>query len=460
MTCPEPTRLHAAVALLLMLLAGVPRAAALARFGFGGARRAPSSRLSMSDGPGDNDPFAELMARAAAMATETKSGASAREKFSVPNNIGFGTVAWGDVEKGFNPSSSNFNAGAGGINTMDSFDFDELEDAYRTLLKGGISFVDTCESYGHKLRGKKLSSEHLVGRVRTRGIARKLRSPALSTKFVPKLMSRSFDRFDVRAGADAVLRACRASGERMEAGSLNLYQLSAPAIYAGGRTALIAGLAGCVDAGLCRRVGVCNMGPTQVRHFYERLRDDHGVRLATNQVGLSLADRKVLFDGTIDICDKLGVTVVAHTPLAGGLASGMYTEANPTGDERTGRLDKWNVKDLRRLAPIHEALDEVADICGRRVKKGEMARLKQAKEMNERNPRKFAKPKNKKSREVTMAQVSINWVRAKGAVPIPGIKNRSDAEELLGCLRFELTNDEVAMLDRAADMVDKYGKRQ
>uniref|UniRef100_A0A7S1FNC9 NADP-dependent oxidoreductase domain-containing protein n=1 Tax=Corethron hystrix TaxID=216773 RepID=A0A7S1FNC9_9STRA len=420
------------------------------------------SCLFLSDG---GDPFEELMKRAAEMSEENKSGASAREKFEVPNGIGFGSLAWGDVDRGFMPTRSSFYQGVSttsGLNSMDSFDVNDLEDAYLTLLRGGISFADTCESYGAKMRNRKLSSEHLIGRIRSSCLGREkgIGQPILSNKFVPKLMSRSFDAFDVRAGSDAVLRACRASADRMEVGVIDLYQLSAPTyLYAGGRTALIAGLAGCVQSGLCRRVGVSNMNAKKVQHFYDRLRDDHGIRLATNQVSLSLVNRKVIFDGTVDYCEKMGVTVVAHTPLAGGLASGLYTEANPTGGDRTARLDKFNMKDLRKFAPIHEALDVVCDMCDRRVKKELRAKMKQAKDLAERNPRKFQKPKDKVINDVTPAQVSINWVRAKGAVPIPGIKNKQDANELLDCLRFELTDDEVAMLDRAADIVDGYRRR-
>ena len=47
-------------------------------------------------------------------------------------------------------------------------------------------------------------------------------------------------------------------------------------------------------------------------------------------------------------------------------------------------------------------------------------------------------------------QVALNWIIAKGAVPIPGAKNRHQAEENAGALGWSLDGDEVARLDRVA----------
>ena len=47
------------------------------------------------------------------------------------------------------------------------------------------------------------------------------------------------------------------------------------------------------------------------------------------------------------------------------------------------------------------------------------------------------------------SQVALNWIIAKGALPIPGAKNRHQAEENAGALGWSL-DDDVARLDRAA----------
>ena len=50
----------------------------------------------------------------------------------------------------------------------------------------------------------------------------------------------------------------------------------------------------------------------------------------------------------------------------------------------------------------------------------------------------------------TPSQVALAWLIAHGAVPIPGAKNRSQAEQNAGALGWRLTDDETAALDAAA----------
>ena len=55
----------------------------------------------------------------------------------------------------------------------------------------------------------------------------------------------------------------------------------------------------------------------------------------------------------------------------------------------------------------------------------------------------------------TPSQVALAWIIAKGAVPIPGAKNRQQAEENAGALGWRMEDDEVAALDAVA----LYGTR-
>lgn len=52
-----------------------------------------------------------------------------------------------------------------------------------------------------------------------------------------------------------------------------------------------------------------------------------------------------------------------------------------------------------------------------------------------------------------MAQVSLNWLLAKGVIPIPGAKNREQAAENAGALGWTLTPEEVVILDDASKAV-------
>ena len=55
----------------------------------------------------------------------------------------------------------------------------------------------------------------------------------------------------------------------------------------------------------------------------------------------------------------------------------------------------------------------------------------------------------------TPSQVALAWLIAQGAVPIPGAKNRDQAEQNAGALGWSLTDDELDLLDTAA----LYGTR-
>ena len=48
------------------------------------------------------------------------------------------------------------------------------------------------------------------------------------------------------------------------------------------------------------------------------------------------------------------------------------------------------------------------------------------------------------------SQVALNWIIAKGAIPIPGAKTRHQAEENAGALGWSLDGDDIARLDSAA----------
>ena len=76
---------------------------------------------------------------------------------------------------------------------------------------------------------------------------------------------------------------------------------------------------------------------------------------------------------------------------------------------------------------MHQALSTVAKTATARVKADDSLSLK----------------------SVTTTQVSLNYVRAKGLVPLPGVSTVKQAKEVAGCIGWELNGDEVEILDNA-----------
>ena len=53
----------------------------------------------------------------------------------------------------------------------------------------------------------------------------------------------------------------------------------------------------------------------------------------------------------------------------------------------------------------------------------------------------------------SIAQVAINWVIAKGAIPIPGVKTLEQAQQNIEAANWSLSDTDVALLDRLSDQV-------
>ncbi|MBI3737819.1 MAG: aldo/keto reductase, partial [Chloroflexi bacterium] len=51
------------------------------------------------------------------------------------------------------------------------------------------------------------------------------------------------------------------------------------------------------------------------------------------------------------------------------------------------------------------------------------------------------------------AQVALNWVIGKGALPIPGAKTGAQALQNAGALGWKLSEEEIAKLDELSDKV-------
>jgi aryl-alcohol dehydrogenase-like predicted oxidoreductase len=141
-----------------------------------------------------------------------------------------------------------------------------------------------------------------------------------------------------------------------------------------------------------------------------------GLRLASNQVEFSLLRTMPLRVGLLDCCRELGVVPLAYSPIGQGRLTGKYSAANPPPGGRTFSAHPWPEVDavlaeLRRTGESHGGK--------------------------------------------TPSQVALAWLVAQGAVPIPGAKNRAQAEENAGALGWRMTDDELARLDAVA----LYGKR-
>jgi aryl-alcohol dehydrogenase-like predicted oxidoreductase len=287
-----------------------------------------------------------------------------------------------------------------GMNGYDrSYSFDTIRDAYRTSVAAGVTFLDTAEMYGFG------ESERIIARLREEDRTSRDRV-VIATKVFPAPWK--------VAVSSALMAALRASLARLQMPWVHLYQIHGPTSLRS-HAAMAAALVEAYRAGLVKAVGVSNYSEQEVRAIHAELAA-HGVPLASNQIEFSLLRTMPESNGLLRACRELGVVVLAYSPLAQGRLTGKYSAANPPPGHR-----HFGAFPMAEIEPIVAELGRIGERSGGR----------------------------------TPAQVALNWVICKGAVPIPGAKNARQAEQNAGALGWRLSEADVQALDRVA----RYGRR-
>lgn len=172
-------------------------------------------------------------------------------------------------------------------------------------LEAGINFFDTAEGYG---RSEEVLGQALTGR-RDRAV--------IATKMNWNHMA-----------ATGVVEACEASLRRLQTDCIDLYQIHwpNPAIPI---QETLTGLVRLREQGKVRAIGVCNFGP---RNLAAALAV---TPLVTNQVSYSLLWRAPEF-ALEPLCHEQGVGIVCWGPLAEGILSGKFRNADEVPAVRRG----------------------------------------------------------------------------------------------------------------------------
>lgn len=238
---------------------------------------------------------------------------------------------------------------------------------------------------------------------------------AAATKFAP---------VPWRTESSAVVEACKASASRLGVEQIPLYQIHWPDIIqpfkAFGRERrkdeiYWEGLAECYQSGLVANVGVSNYGPETLLRCQDYL-SKKDVPIVSNQINLSLL-RYRSSEKTLQVCEDLGIKVLAYFPLANGLLAGKYSVDTPPSFPKSLTMKKY-----------YEDTEPVLKIL-----------------------RRIAAEKQK-----TVPQVAINWVMMKGAIPIPGARSAKMARDNFGSMGWALSPDEVSELELAASKTGEF----
>lgn len=306
-----------------------------------------------------------------------------RSDLRVPR-IGVGAMTWGDPVglARLHPAKLAY-GGAHGIS--------EERSALELSIADGVNLFDTAAMYSMG------AAERRLGEL-SRG-----RDVIIATKYPSGFSFR----------ADDFPKELEKTLARLGRDSVDLYQHHFPNARAP-IPALMNRVADAVEAGKVKAVGVSNYSAEQMREAHDALAG-RGIPLASNQVEYSLLRRQPETNGILAACVDLNITLIAYSPLAGGLLTGKYSAQHRPGGFFRRILPRYNRRSLEAIQPVIELLMAIGEKYGK-----------------------------------SPGQVALRWlIENRAVLPIPGAKNGRQAMANAGALTFALTEDEVQALGQA-----------
>ena len=249
-------------------------------------------------------------------------------------------------------------------------------------LERGVNFLDTAEMYSVPARAETFgATESILGNWfaktpsarRQLVLATKVAGPARGMPWIRQ------GRADLTAADIAV--ACNDSLKRLQTDVIDLYQIHWPVrhvpafgeVYFDPAKDLavssihqqLAAMAALVKAGKVRAIGLSNETPYGV-HEFVRLAEQYGLpRVATVQNPYCLINRSVE-NGLDETLYRLGVALLAYSPLGFGLLTGKYDQSGTEGpaaprDARIGKFEsvrkqRWGRPEALAAARRYNAL--------------------------------------------------------------------------------------------------------
>ena len=272
------------------------------------------------------------------------------------------------------------------------------EESINTLHKAidlGINFFDTADMYGSG------ANEELLGRA-FRG---RWSEVVLATKFAV-MRGPNGEFLGVNGKPEYIRNACEQSLRRLGTDSIDLYYMHRqdPQVEI---EEIVGTMAELIKQGKVKHIGLSEIGP-------DILRRAHAVHPITAlQSEYSLWSREPE-EELLDVCNELGITFVAYSPLGRGFLTGAI-KSRADLEEGDFRLVNPRFTDeaiLKNLKFV-EIIESVAQ-----------------------------------SKGLSKAQIALAWIlsHSDDITAIPGTRNVHRLEENLGALKVELTEDDLSII--------------
>jgi len=272
----------------------------------------------------------------------------------------------------------------------------------KAAVDGGITWFDTAEAYGHGRSERALSSGLTSCGVKPGDVT-------IATKWAPLgRTARSITRT-----IDDRLRA-------LNPFPVDLHQIHMPYGSFSPLRAQARAMARLAEAHRIGAIGVSKFSARQMELTHAELAK-HGIALASNQVQINLLHRKVESNGVLDTARRLGVTLIAYSPLRSGILTAKFHDDPGLVATMPRRRRTLFAGDLDRSAPLIDGLRQVA-----------------------------------LTHSATVGQVALAWLTTyygDTVVAIPGATKPHHAEEAAGAMRIALSEQETQTLALLASQV-------
>lgn len=273
-----------------------------------------------------------------------------------------------------------------------------VDEITKAALDAGITWFDTAELYG---RGK---SERLL----SAGLQHAGIEPGqvtVATKWAPpgRTASSIVGTFEKRLAA-------------LDPYGVDLHQIHFPVGSFSSLRSQVRAMARLTVAGKIRAVGVSNFSARQMEMAHAVLAE-RGIPLASNQIQINLLHRKLETNGVLETARRLGVTLIAYSPLASGMLTGKFHDDRSLVAAMPLLRRMINGFTTRRLDRTTPLIDAMRDIAG--------------------------------THQATVSQIALAWLityYGDTVVAIPGASKPHQATEAARAMRIELSPEETSKL--------------
>ena len=278
-------------------------------------------------------------------------------------------------------------------------DDDDLRETYKEALKRGFNLIDSADSYGTgKLNGR---SEELLGKFLLDTPTFQKKRIQIATKLAP---------YPWRVGNKGFTKPFLKSLERLN-NKLDIVQIhwSTAKYNPWQELQLLNNLCDLIDQGFNFQIGLSNIGPQRLKKIIQYL-SKRDKKVKSVQIQFSLLSPDFLKHTNVKrICENNDIDFLAYSPLSFGI---LCIDPEKDEDKQNSFLRSLIFKNYKKSSiELRRCLKQIAV-----------------------------------SRSVSQAQVAINWCCYQGAIPLVGMRKRSQVIDISNVFKWNLNQKEFVKI--------------